>query len=211
MRKLALRLLSGLLVIGTGAAAVYGMSALIVHSSSPISANPSLALTETVSAYVAALCLGPLLAVGLCVLLWHTVRLLIPARYERANLELARYRKSVGIDAVTAEGLRYVAAWRDLHRRDALLLCVIALVIVPALIHLPRDWSAIAAMGWAVVVVLLVVWQRSFPCPRCGKRFHGKHRTRFAPLFCTHCGLPRDSAPTTAVAPDFAEWKQWNR
>jgi hypothetical protein len=207
-RKAIVRLLLGVLVVGVAAAIVYGASALIVRASPNIPVSPPLALTKTISGYLAALCLGPLAVLGLGLLLGDTVRLLVPARHERLNLELARYRQSVGTDGVTEEGLRYVSAWRDLHRRTSLLLCLFAVAIVPALVGLPRDWSMMAMMVWVVALVILVLWQRAFRCPRCGERFHGRQRTRLAPPFCVNCGLPKDAGPTTAVARDFDEWKK---
>lgn len=210
MRKTALRLLVGLIVAGIAAAIVYGSSSLIALAPPQKPISPSLTLTRTVSGYIAAICLGPLAVAGLGLLLGDTVRLLVPARHERFNLELARYRKSVGIDNVTEEGLRYVAAWRDHSRRTSLLLCLlIALGLVP-LLGLRGQAGLNAVFGWCVLLVALVIWQRSFKCPRCDRPFHGRRYTRMAPPFCTHCGLPRDSTSTTAVAPSFPEWKKWN-
>jgi hypothetical protein len=211
MRKTALRLLGGLIVAGIAAAIVYVSISLIALAPPQKPISPSLALTKTVSGYIAAICLGPLAVAGLGLLLGDTVRLLIPARHERFNLELARYRKSVGIDSVTEDGLRYVTAWRDLSRRTSLLLCLFAIPIVPAVIRPPREWSIAVMMGWVVALIVLGLWQRAFPCPRCGERFHGTHRTRLAPPFCTNCGLPKDSAPTAAAARDFDEWKKRTR
>ena len=208
MRKIALRLVVGLLVIGVAAAIVYGASALVARASPHVAVSASLAMTRTVSGYLAAICLGPLAVLGLGLLFGDTVRLLLPVRYERANLELARYRESVGADGVTEEGLRYVSAWRDLNRRTSLLLCLFVIPIVPALIGLPRAWSMAIMMGWVAALVVLGLWQRAFRCPRCGERFHGKHRTRLAPPFCVNCGLPKDSPPTAVVARDFEEWKK---
>jgi len=210
MRKATLRLIVGLLAAGVAAAIVYGACALMVRASPQLPVSPSLALTKTVSGYIAAICLGPLSVLGLGLLFGDTARLLIPARHERFNLELARYRKSVGTDGITEEGLRYVAAWRDLSRRTSLLLSLIAIPVALALLRPSRDWSMAIMMGWVVALIGLGLWQRAFPCPRCGGRFHGKHRTRLAPPFCTQCGLPKDSGPTAAVAPDFEEWKKWN-
>jgi hypothetical protein len=195
-RKLALSLLLFLLIAGVVAATVYGLGRAGAIAASPV------------SAVIAVVCLGIPLAAGLCLLFGDTLRLLIPARYERFNLELARYRKSLGSEPPTEEGLRYVSAWRDLHRRVSLLLCLFALALVPALSRLPRAGAMIAMMVWAAAVVVLVVWQRAFRCPRCAERFQGERRTRLAPPFCTHCGLPRDSTSATAVSPEFDTWKQ---
>jgi hypothetical protein len=233
-RKLVIRLLIGLLAVGVIAAIVYGLCGLIVLQAGTDAADPAnghvfvyqstgrggrvstsyvthaFHLTSMISGYIAAICLGPPLVGGLGFLFGDTVRLFIPARNERANLELARYRKSVGAEGVTEEGLSYVAAWRDLNRRLSVLLCLFVLVIIPALIRLPRQWAWMAMLAWVAGVVVLGLWQRAFRCPRCGERFQGKRRTRLAPPFCTHCGLPRDSYSTTAVSPDFADWKRLN-
>lgn len=233
-RKLVIRLLVGLLFVGVVAAIVYGLCGLIVLQTGTSGPDPdsghifvyesagrggrvstsyvtrAFHLTSMISGYIAAICLGPPLLVGLCFLFGDTARLFIPARHERANLELARYRRSAGAEGASEDGLRYVSAWRDLNRRTSILLCLVTLLIVPALIHLPRQWSWMAMLAWAAGVVVLGLWQRAFRCPRCGELFSGTRRTRLAPPFCTHCGLPRDSYSTTAVSPDFTDWKRWN-
>ena len=89
MRKTGLRLIIGLLVVGVAAAIVYGASALIARATPHIPVSSSLALTTTISGYLAAICLGPLAVLGLGLLFGDTARLLIPARHERFNLELA--------------------------------------------------------------------------------------------------------------------------
>jgi hypothetical protein len=233
-RKVLIRLLLCLLVVGVVAAIVYGLCGLAVLQAGTSGPDPASGhvffyqsigrggrvtpyyvtrtfhLTSMISGIIAAICLGPPLIAGLGFLFGDTARLLIPARHERANLELARYRKAVGADGITEEGLRYVAAWRDLNRRSSLLFCLFVILIVPAMIHLPQPWGMVAMLAWAAGVVILGLWYRAFRCPRCGERFSGKKRTRLAPPFCASCGLPRDSCSTEAVSPDFDAWKQMN-
>jgi len=166
-------------------------------------------LTSTISGWIAAILLGVPLAIGTLLVLADTLRLFIPGRYEPANRELARYRKAAG-DGVTEEGLRYVAKWRDFNRRRALpLLLILALLLVPVL-GLQRELSASWMWIWIAALAAALIGQRLFRCPRCRERFSGKRNTRFAPPFCTSCGLPEGSPPTTAAHPDFAEWKRWN-
>ena len=233
-RKIALRLLLGMLFVGVVAAIVYGFCQLIVtrpgigsidlksgrsepyqvtHRRGPpttVYVSPAYIVTVRVSGWIAGLCLAPLAILGLALLYGNALRLVIPARYEWANRELARYRASAGAGGVTEEGLRYVDAWRNLHRRTSLLVCVFALIGILAVVRPPGAWALVAGFGWAVALVLVGLWQGAFPCPRCGKRFHGKRRTSAAPMFCTNCGLPQEATATTAVAPDFAKWKSWN-
>jgi hypothetical protein len=209
-RKLVLRLLVSLLVVGLAGALVYGMCWLLVRQTAFGAPGPGLLATLQISGWVAALCLGLPMALGLGLLIGDTLRLLIPARYERANLELQRYRRSAGADGVTEEGLRYVARWRDLGRRTSLILCLIASLALVPLLRPRSEWAAPATLVWAAALGLLMLWQRAFRCPRCGERFHGKRAMRLAPPFCTSCGIAKDSAPTDAVAPGFTEWKKWN-
>ena len=233
-RKLVIRLLLSLLAVGIVAAIVYGLCGLIVLQAGMGGPDPASGhvfiyestgrsgrvqvfyvthgfhLTSMITGYIAAICLGSLLAAGLFLLFGDTARLFIPASYERANLELARYRLLAGSNGVTADGLRYVSAWRDLNRRKSRMLCLIALIIVPGLIELPRQWAWMATLAWLAAAVVLRSWRRAFRCPRCGEPFEGKRWRRSIPTFCVYCGLPRDSYSTTAVSPDFAEWKLWN-
>ena len=170
-RKITIRLLLSLLIAGAAAAVVYGFCALIVLQVGARSPDPASGqvflyeisgrggrtsnyyvtrtfhLISDMSGYIAAICLGLPLAAGLCFLIGETARLMIPARYERANTELSRYRKSVGTAAVTAEGLRYVSAWRDFHRRTSLMLSLIVVVIVVVLLGARSDWGVALILG----------------------------------------------------------------
>ena len=231
-RKTVGRLLLGLLVVGITGAIVYGFCSLIVVQVGSSGADPATGrvflyestghggrvivryvthafhLTSTISGYIAAITLGVPLAISLLVLFADTVRLLIPGRYEPANFELARYRKVAGIDGITEEGLRYVAEWRDFARRRSFFLCWVASLVLPLLLGLRVKFGISGVLGWIVALIVLTVWHRSFRCPRCGERFSGRRRAPVAPPFCTNCGLPKDAAPTTAVARDFDEWKK---
>ena len=215
-------------VAGAAAAVVYGFCALIVlqvGARSPDPASGHVFLYESsgrggritnyyvtrtfhlismISGYIAAICLGLPTAAGLCFLIGTTARLMIPARYERANTELSRYRKSVGTAAVTAEGLRYVSAWRDFHRRTALMLSLIVVVIVVVLLGARSDWGVALILGSFVALALALLWQQAFRCPRCRQLFH-KRRTRAAPALCVSCGLPQDLPPTATVAASVTE------
>jgi hypothetical protein len=171
----------------------------------------ALHLTFVVSGSIAAALWGAAAVALLATTIGQTLRLLIPGRVAFANIELARYRRRVA--DVTAEGLRYVEAWRDLKLRRHLFTAVsiggVALLIAYALAFPgSRDWSVAGAfLAWLALSVVTVTWMRGFKCPRCSEPFSDTARNAIL-LFCTNCGLAANSPPTDDVSPAFVEWKK---
>ena len=177
--------------------------------------KPSFHWTSEISRLLAIGCLGLVAAELLATILVQSLLQLLPDRFEALNSELAQYRQSVGPRGVAAEGLRYVAAWRDLKRRRALfalLFCGgVGMVLLAWAIDPVELFPIELVMVPMVLTVVPAIWTSFFRCPRCGNRYQSKAGYDEETKFCTHCGLPEDSPPTTAVAPDFEEWKKGNQ
>jgi hypothetical protein len=108
---------------------------------------------------------------------------------------------------------RYRKAWKDRNRRSLIAILLffggIAFVVVPLLIvKIPqRETLAgpfLVLMGiWVGAIFASVIYAHRFKCPRCGNYFSSKLKGKWIPPFCTHCGLPSNSPPTSEVAAAF--------
>ena len=98
--------------------------------------------------------------------------------------------------------LSFDAAWRDLHRRSAILWalffgCLPGTFLLAWLLNdlLLQDASLLVV---AVIWMAAIAWagnrMASFACPRCGNAFF-ENWIMFKPLrhSCAHCDLPRGS------------------
>ncbi len=173
--------------------------------------------TSEISRVLASACLGFVAAAALAILFGATLRLLLPAGFEAANLELARYKQAVGPAGVTAEGLRYVTAWRDMRRRSYLAmsfllggfgLLMLTWAFFPEVEAEAKSSMPYLVAAWFVLGMGSMIWAALSRCPRCGNRYSSKADEHETATFCTHCGLPLNSPPTTAVAPEFPNWKK---
>jgi hypothetical protein len=181
-------------------------------------------LTSKISEYIAVIGIGLPAIIVLLGMTGNLIRLLLPPSFLPANLELARYRSTVGENGITEEGLRYVAAWRDLKRRKLSPVLIIGSMVafvayvlvftssssIPAQpLYLSRSLLILGFAAWALGALVLGLYLCAFKCPRCNERF-AQNWGRSYLGFCTQCGLPEYSPPTTEVSPQFLEWKKLN-
>jgi hypothetical protein len=167
-------------------------------------------MTSLVSGFIFDALLRLVVAVVLVVTLGETARLLIPGRVAFANREVARYRAQVGADGVTAEGLRYVAAWRDMWRRSCLTLSILLLGLVMMWTKWPAMPGGFILFGWLITSFGGALWVGNWRCPRCGERYWMTRSFGGWLECCSHCGLIHGSGPTAESHPNFTAWKRWN-
>jgi hypothetical protein len=227
-----LNVLAWLMVVTAIAGFVWGVCWLVVRqpelaTSSPAPGHPfphditdrhgtaqvvyvsrAIHLTSLVSGFIFDALLRLVVVVVLALTLGETMRLLIPGRVAFANRELARYRSQVGAGGVTAEGLRYVAAWRDMRRRVWLALSILLIGLVMTWTKWPVAPGGVMLFSWLVASLLGALWTGNWQCPRCGGRYLLKGGFVQSIGFCSHCGLTQDSPPTADSHPGFAAWKR---
>jgi predicted RNA-binding Zn-ribbon protein involved in translation (DUF1610 family) len=238
MRRFLRPVLIALAVVGGAAALVYGLCLLSVFQLGSAHPDPDLGrihpyerthrdgtpyevyvsrtvdLTSRISGWIAGTVWGVAGAALLVLLIGDGVRLLIPGRVAVANLELAHYRAIAGPDGMTAEGLRYVDAWRDFRRRTNLGFAWMLGGLVFLVVWLPTETDRAlrtgVAIAWLIGSAIAMVAKVIFRCPRCGERFSSGRRRAQTPSFCTHCGLPAHSMRPDEVSPAFADWQRAN-
>lgn len=79
-------------------------------------------------------------------------------------------------------------------------------VVLTAALELSPHYSIFVLGLFAIFVVImfaLAIYAHRFRCPRCGNYYTSNLKGIWLPPFCSHCGLPWNSSPTTAVSPLF--------
>jgi hypothetical protein len=108
--------------------------------------------------------------------------------------------------------LSFDAAWRDLHRRSAILWalffgCLPGTFLLAWLLNdlLLQDASLLlVAFAWMAAIAWAGNRMATFACPRCSKAFF-ENWVFFKPLRrnCAHCSLPRWSKDAPPAATGF--------
>jgi hypothetical protein len=103
---------------------------------------------------------------------------------------------------VVTEPDSYEEAWRSLHRRRVMCLCLL-LALVPLLLlnramrsaaYVP--WFGWMWFGWFLAFLGATSWLDSFRCPRCQQWFARTWwRRKFLTGRCVHCGLLQGARP----------------
>jgi hypothetical protein len=224
-----------LAVVGAIAALVYGLCAIAAFQAASAHLDPASGrifpyerthrggmpytvyvtrtfdLTSRISGWIAGVICGAAGSVLLVVLAGDGLRLMIPGHVAFANRELAAYRATLGADGETAEGLRYVDAWRGFRRSASLGATWLLGGLVFLVLWLPtetdRTLRTVVPIVWIIGCVIAMNAMRTFRCPRCSERFSPSGWRTQTPAFCAHCGLPAHSMKPDEVSPHFADWK----